>query len=136
MIIEPEKFKIIDQSGKNTIEIEVNWRPEDEKINECKVLRIKINGEEGYVALGDLRTILFACSNPKEQRKMLPIQMVTQRKWQTVLGVKADHDIKKGEIVNFKVDIPLPPIEEEIMYQAQRIAKNNIVPVKNGIIRN
>ena len=136
MITEPEKFNIKTIKGE-PMSIEINWRPEDEETNNCKVLRIRIGDKETFMATGDLRTILFAVSNKEEQKKMMPLQMITQRKWSTVLGLKAYKDIKKGEVVNFKVDIPLPPIEEEIMYQANQIVKNRlVVPEKNSIIRN
>ena len=136
MLSEPEKFNIKVISG-NPMSIEVNWRPEDEETNNCKVLRIKVGDKESYLATGDLRTILFAISDKEEQKKMMPLQMITQRKWNTVLGIKAHKNIKKGEMVNFSVDIPLPPIEEEIMYQAGIMAKNGLlIPQKSNIIRN
>ncbi len=131
MLNENETFKVKDVSGKNPMSVEVNWRPDDEATNECKVLRIKMGKEEAYIAIGDLRTILFATSSAEEQRKMMPMQMVTQRRYQTMLGVKADKDIKKGEMVNFKVDIPLPPIEKEIMLEAARQIKRGIIKPAN-----
>lgn len=130
MITDPEKFNVKDKSGKTDVTFEVNWNPLDEDTNECKVLKIRIGKEETYIATGDLRTILFAISNPEEQRKAMPIQMVTQRRYQTILGVKADKDIKKGEMVNFKVDIPLPPIDKEIMLEATRQIKRGIVKLE------
>jgi hypothetical protein len=127
MITDNETFKLKTVNGE-PMSVEVNWRPTDEDTNECKVLKIAVGDKITYIALGDLRTILFACSDTESQKKMMPVQMITQRRYQTVIGVKAKENIKKGAMVNFKVDIPLPPIEKEIMMEAAR-------QIKKGIIR-
>lgn len=120
MIEEPQKFDVKDLSGNNRCSIYADpKKPES--------LKIKVGEEEAVFSLGDLRTILFALSNNEEQRKMLPLQMVTQRSYKTLLGVKADRDIKKGEMVNFKVDIPLPPIEKEIAQEAARQLRRGMI---------
>ena len=126
MITEPEQFRVTDLSGKNALVIDVNFKPDDESMNECKVLRVTIGDKESFIAVGDLRAVLFAISAPEQQRKMLPLNMVTQRRYNTMLGVKAERNIKKGEMINFKVDIPLPPMEQEIMNEAARQIKKGL----------
>ena len=120
MIEEPQLFPLKDANQR--IVATIYALPNKETVE------FKINEEKVIISLGDLRTILFALSDNEEQKKMMPLQMVTQRKYQTMLGVKAQKDIKKGEVINFKVDIPLPPIEKEIMMEATR-------QIKRGLIR-
>ena len=130
MIEESQKFDLKDLSGKKKCSIFADPKKtvvdgvEDFTLDS---LRFRIGDEEAIFSLGDIRTILFALSDNKAQRDMLPIQMVTQRKYQTVLGVKADRDIKKGEMVKFKVDIPLPPIEKEIAQEAARQLRQGLI---------
>lgn len=130
MIEEAQKFDVKDLSGKKKCSVFADPKKvvtdgvEDFTLDS---LRFRIGEEEAILAIGDLRTILFAVSDRKSQGEMLPIQMVTQRKYQTVLGIKADRDIKKGEMINFKVDIPLPPIEREIAQEAARQLRQGLI---------
>ena len=135
MIEESQKFGLKDRNGKVVATLfavpDVKEGLFNEKEYTLEDVEIQIGEEKARITLGDLRTILFALSNPKEQKEMMPIAMVTQRRYQTMLGVKAQKDIKKGEVVNFKVDIPLPPIEKEIMMEATRqINKGLIRPIR------
>ena len=124
MIEEPQLFPLKDANKK--IVATIYALPNNETVE------FKINEEKVIISLGDLKTILFALSNPQEQKDMMPLQMVTQRKYQTMLGIKAQKDIKKGEVINFKVDIPLPPIEKEIMMEATRQIKRGLIrPVRS-----
>lgn len=122
MIEEAQKFDIKSlQGGKCSIFAVPKKIEESGGIRyELDAIEIKINDEKAVIALGDIRSIIFALSNPKQQRDMLPLQMVTQRNYKTLLGLKAERDIKKGEMINFQVDIPLPPIEKEIAQEAAR----------------
>ena len=133
MIEESQKFDLKDRNKRIVAELlAVPDVTEElgEKQYTLDEVELRIGDERARIALGDLRTILFALSSPKQQRDMMPLQMVTQRRYQTVLGVRAEKNIKKGEVVNFKVDIPLPPIEKEIMMEATRqIQKGLIRPI-------
>ena len=124
MIEEAQKFGIEDLSGRTKCSIFAVPKkvevPDGEPTYTLETVEIEIDDKKAIIALGDLRSIIFGLSDPKAQRDLLPIQMVTQRRYQTVLGVKASKNIKKGEMVNFKVDIPLPPIEKEIAQEAAR----------------
>lgn len=130
MIEEAQKFDLKDLSGKKKCSVFADPKKtlvdgKDDFMLDS--LKFRIGEEEAIFSLGDIRTILFALSDTKAQRDMLPIQMVTQRKYQTVLGIKADRDIKKGEMINFKVDIPLPPIEKEIAQEAARQLRQGLI---------
>lgn len=116
MISKYEKFRILDQNKEKDLLVEVNWEPRDPKINKCQVLRfIYPNGDEALVKREDLMSILFVMGSPDDQRNLIPHKMTQMKKYQTMLGITATKDIHKGEKINFQVDIPLPPIEDEVI---------------------
>lgn len=126
MIEETQKFDIEDLSGKTKCSVlAIPKKVGDDYVLDR--LELHMGNEKAVIALGDLRSVIFALSSPKEQRSMLPLQMVTQRNYKTVLGIIATKDIKKGETINFQVDIPLPPIEKEIAQEAARQLKHGII---------
>lgn len=111
-----EKFRIKDESGDNHFFVEVNWDLKDKKINECKLLKITFpDGKIAYVKRELMHEMLFAIGDAESQKKMIP-QKVIHTKWlETVLGIKATKDIRKGEMINVPVKISLPSQEEEII---------------------
>lgn len=123
MITEYEKF-VVPSENEKPFYIEVNWKGEkDEETNNCKVLKITFpDGTESFVKKEYLNSLLFAIGTAAEQRELLPQKLTTVRKYQTVLGITAKKNIKKGEKINVQVDIPLPDIEQEIVGEAKRIA--------------
>lgn len=121
MILEHEKAKIPDENGKHDLILEVNWKPDDPDTNECKIIRVTYpDGTQAFIRRDYLHTFLFAISKTDEQRDLIPHKVKTTRKYSTLVGVVAKNNIKKGEKVNFVVDIPLPDIEKEIMAQAKK----------------
>jgi len=120
MLSEYNKLQLEDEAGKNNLVIEVNYKDTPE-VNECKMLRLTYpDGKQAYIKREHFMTFLFAIGKAEEQRKMIPKKLTTIRKYQTMLGITATKDIKKGEKINVTVDIPLPPIEQEIIGEAKR----------------
>ena len=115
MIEERRVFKFPDRDMKANIEVEINWNPKDEKTNKCKVLKFKFDDKEVYVNKEHFLTFIFMMGNSEEQQKMIPQRITNVRKYETVLGIKAKQDIKKGETINCLVEIPLPDIVNEII---------------------
>ena len=132
-----EKFKLIDINGRPAATVEVNWNPEDKETNECKILKFTYpDGTVSYVERKLLNELLFAIGKPEDQRKMIP-QIDRKVRWyETVLGVIATKDIRKGETINFPIKITLPSIEEEVIGELSK--KYNVdkgrITKKSGII--
>lgn len=116
MISDFQKFILPDANKKNNIKAEVNWNPTDVNSNECKIIKFILpNGKESYIKRDDLNEILFAIGKAEDQRRLIP-QKLTHVKWyETVVGVKATKDIKKGEVINFPIKLSLPAGEEEVI---------------------
>ena len=126
MIKTYEKFRIVDLAGKPAVEIEVNWELNNTEMNECKVLKFNYpDGTVSYVKRELLNQLLFAIGTPEEQRKLIPQKLTKVRWYETILGVKATKDIRKGEMINFPIKISLPPIEEEVISE---LAKSYQIP--------
>ena len=89
MLEDYEKFRMIDEDGKHDFFIEVNWKPESKKTNECKILKVTFpNRDICYLKKEHLNTLLFVIGNEAEQRKMIP-QKISEVKWyETVLSIK------------------------------------------------
>lgn len=117
-----EKFKIIDINGRDTkMRIEVNWNSDDKKSNECKILKLTFpDGNKAFIKKELLFSLLFTIGSKEEQRKMIPQKLTKVRWYETILGVKATKDIRKGEMINFPIKISLPNIEEEIIREIKQ----------------
>lgn len=102
---------------------EVNWS-EAEDVRDCQRIRIHVpKGKEDrtfVVKKEELHAVLFTFGNRQEQMKMIPQVESRSRHYETVLGIVAKQDIKKGEKINVAVSIPLPTFEEEIIADAKR----------------
>lgn len=118
MIISYEKITLLDENGKNNFWAEVNWKPDDSKTNECKVLKITFpDGKEAFVKRDYFQSFLFAISKPEEQRDMIPQVITKVHSKETLFGIKATRDIAKGEMINFsaKVDFECPYYKQEVL---------------------
>ena len=129
-----EKFLIPDLSKKHNFTIEVNWNSEDEKTNQCKVLKCTFpNGDQVFIDKKHLLELLFAIGSPEEQRSMIPQKIQRTRLYQTMIGVRAKKDIKQGEMINFPVRITLPTFEQEAIAELipagvrNQISKNPVI---------
>ena len=68
MLTSHEKFRILDESDKNHFFAEVNWNPDDEVTNDCKIFKFTFpDGKEAFVQRKYLLEILFACGKPEDQ---------------------------------------------------------------------
>lgn len=100
---------------------EVNWS-NDEEVKDCQLIRIHVdeNARDFTIKKQELNAILFTLGTSDEQMKMIPQVETRSRHYETVVGVKTDRDIAKGEEVIFPISIALPSFEEEIIAEAKR----------------
>ena len=129
MIDSYEKIKIPDEGGRNDLVFEVNY-DDTPKVQGCKILRVTYpDGSKGYLRRDYIHSMLFAISEAEQQRELIPAKIQIIRKYQTMLGITAQKNIKKGEKINVMVDIPLPPIEREIMETAKKTVTNGLARI-------
>lgn len=136
MISDYEKFNIIDCNGKKTgITVEVNWKPKDEESNECKILKITLpDGIRYYIPKTGFMSLLWAIGNSQEQMDMIPKKVRRVKWYETLLGITATKDIRKGEMINVPVRISLPTIGEEIIGEVKKYYKQKEKKTVSGII--
>ena len=113
MLKEPEKWRLVTPDSQLTdVYLEVNWNPDDEKINQCQVFKLTYpdgNDKKSiFIGRKQILEILFACGKPEDQQKMIPQTLETIHHYKTVLGLKATKDISKGEMMNFPIDLSVP----------------------------
>lgn len=114
-------MRIPDVSKKNDFEVEVNWNPKDKKTNECKYLRfIFPNGQIALVKREAFQAFLFAVGTEEDQRKLIPTTTNHVRWYETVLGITAKKDIRKGEKIVVPVKLTLPAFEDQAKKDVQR----------------
>ncbi len=112
--------------------IEANWKVDDPKTNEGKVLKFTFGDKVAYISRNDLNQILFSIGDPQSQRKLIP-QTIIKKKWyETVLGITAQKNIKKGEKIVVKVKIDLPSTEEEIIGEIKNLSRKGIKRFSDG----
>jgi hypothetical protein len=123
------KLRIPDEKGTNPLIVEVNWDEKDDKTNECKMLRFTYpDGTQAYVKKEYFMSFLFAIGKPgKEQMDMIPQTITKVRKYTTMLGIEAKQDIKKGQKINVRVEIPLPAIVDEIVGEVENKHKSGLI---------
>lgn len=118
MIKDHEKIRLPDENGKHDLFFEVNWDTENTKTNGCKVLKVTLpDGKEAFIKRDYFHAFLFAISREEEQRKMIPQILTKVHSKETMFGVKATKDIRKGEMINFsaKVDFECPYYKQEVL---------------------
>lgn len=109
MLTTYEKFRLQDEDKKNDFFLEVNWEENNEKINECKIIKVIFpNGDVSFIKREYLNSMLFMFGTEDDQRKMIPQTLETVHWRKTVLGVRANKDIHKGEMINFPLEISFP----------------------------
>lgn len=127
-----ERAEIKDLNGKGTgITMEVNWAPDDEKSNESKLIRLKVDDKKYVVRKEEFLSFLWLIGNEDEHRKMIPQKLTKVRWYETVLSVKANKDIRKGEQITFPIKISLPAIEEEVIGEIKKHKQSGIQLPKN-----
>ncbi len=131
MITSHQKFFIPDENHENNLNLEVNWEPKNEKINECKFIRVLFpDGKTAVIKREYFHSILFAISRAEEQRKMIPVIVQEVRNYQTILGITASKDIAKGEKINVRVNIPIPSQRDEIIMDANEQLQEKGITLK------
>ena len=140
MIEDYEKFRIIDAHGRDSgLTVEVNWNPEDEKTNKCKVLKLTFpDGKRVFIKKEHLFSLLFVIGSKSEQRKMIPQRITNVRHYVTTMYIKLKTDTRKGDVLKVPVNISLPSVSEEVyaeLKKEKRIEKGNksILP-SSGIV--
>uniref|UniRef100_A0A7V3JAD3 Uncharacterized protein n=1 Tax=candidate division CPR3 bacterium TaxID=2268181 RepID=A0A7V3JAD3_UNCC3 len=137
-----EKFHLCDLAKENDIFVEVNWNPEDEKTNQCKVLKFILpcdtEKKEAFIKREDLKNLLFYISEPMTQMKMGTQILGRSREYETVVGITAKKDIRKGERIVVPLKLRLPDIEDIALVEAMKrfkIPKKAIEKKPLGIIK-
>ena len=126
-----EKFRIIDKNNRSTgVILEVNWNPDDEKTNKCQVIKMTYDNKEYFVDRNLFLEFVFAIGRPEDQQKMVPQKIYNVKWYETVLGITATKDIKKGEKINVPIKLTLPAHEQDTISDVRRPSgsSNLIVP--------
>lgn len=109
MLTEHHKVELLDKNKKHKFFAEVNWEPDNEKINNSKVIRLSCDEKYAYVDVKHFMEFLFAVGNPQQQQRLIPQTVTRVHEQQMKLAIKATKDIKKGEEIvmnDIKVSIP------------------------------
>lgn len=136
MISTHEKFRLVDLGGKNHLFAEVNWNPDDQNTNDCKVVRFLFpDGTQAHVKRERLNEMLFAIGKAEDQQKMIPQKVLDVKWYETTLSVKANKDIRKGEQITFPIKLSMPSEEKSIIDNLKGlVSKANKSPIiKPGI---
>lgn len=116
MISGYEKLRVPDINKEKDFTIEVNWNPYDKQTKDCKVLRFTFpGGDTALVKREHFQAVLFALATEDDQRKMIPETVTRIRNYETVLGITAKKDIRKGEKINVAVKIPIPLTQDDVL---------------------
>ncbi len=108
MITDYQKFQLPDLNNQNNVVCEVNYT-DDPKVAGCQIIKFTMpDGQISYVKREHLNQILFAIGSEKDQRKLIPQKIRTVHWFETVLGVKATADIRKGDEIRFPIKASIP----------------------------
>lgn len=119
-----EKFRLIDENKQNEFFVEVNRNPKDSKSNDCQyIIFVHPNGTETTIKREHLMSMIFAMGTEEQQRQLIPQRITETKFYKTILGIKATKDIAKGEMINVPVQIPLPPVEREVIGSIKQVSK-------------
>ena len=131
MIKSYTRGEIKDLYGKKTgVKLEVNWNPDDENSNDCKVIKLTLpEGKDYYVKKEEFLSFLWLIGTSEEHTKMIPQNIVTKRRFEGLVKMKATKDIRKGENIVARCFHDLPLFEEEIVGRIQdKVNQGVIVP--------
>lgn len=123
MIEDYQKFRIPDSNGKNHIEAEVNW---EEGQNKCEMIKLTFaDGKKAFIKRKDLAEILFAIGDRETQMSLTPQKITTVHHVRTILGIQAKKDIRKGEMVNFPIEVPFTCTNVKEVYASEFLDKRH-----------
>ena len=84
-------------------QFEIKWFKDGKRRVKVKIVDIETDVERD-----DLMTILFTLANRKQRRDSATGFLQLVKHFTTIVGFKAQTDIKKGEEINAEITIPLP----------------------------
>lgn len=121
--------------GGEVLKMEVNWNPDDPKTNKCQQIKfIHHDGKVSYVDRDHLIAAIFTIGTEDQQSKLVPHAIQEIRNYETILGINANKDIKKGEKINVRVRIPLPLTGEQISLLGAKVGGEGKAPTKENLI--
>lgn len=126
MLKEYTKYRFPDLSSKNDLIFEVNYKNDDET-KDCKIIKWKIDEKEGFIQRKHLFEFLWFIGTQEDHRKMIPQTIRKTRYIEKFVGVKVTRDIRKGEMLNFKIALDVPLSEEELMAEVKKGKNDKIV---------
>lgn len=133
-MIETHEILSISDGGE-ILKMEVNWNPADPTTNKCQQIRfIHHDGKTSYVSRDHLIAALFAIGTEDQQAKTVPHAIQEIRNYETILGINAHKDIKKGDKINVRVRIPLPLTGEQIAILGAKVGGEGKAPTKENLI--
>lgn len=95
-MIKKQKFEI--ENGELSFDPKTKW------------IKIKIGKESSRIKKKDLWQIAFMISDVMKQDELLPAQQITMMEFDREHMVKAEKDIKAGEIVKFHCHVSVPKV--------------------------
>jgi len=130
------KYKFPDKKNNKGLVFEVNYSTDD-KVFPCKMIKWYVGDEMGFIEAKHLFEFLFTIGSRNEQRKMIPQELTRVKHYETIIGIKATKDIRKGEMINVPISITLPTEREEAIAEIKHDIINPIKVdrrTKGGII--
>ena len=90
--------------------IEVNWSGDlrNAEAHKDQSVRFKIGDKVTEVNFMQLWSLFFALSSPEQQTNMIPAQYTANRKIEVKFVLRADKDIKAGELIPVEHYVTLP----------------------------
>lgn len=130
MINEYEKFRIQDQGLKNDWFIEVNWEDKND-IKDSQLLKITFpNGDIAYTKRDHVNAMLFAIGSPADQVKLIPQRIVRKRRFEGLVRMVAQKNIKKGEEIISTCYHDLPDLVDEVIGEIKATVDNSPLLIK------
>ena len=126
---ERRKFAMADVSGRGgDVTVEVNW---NKLVKNKGFVRIAIDGKEAVLSREHLYAVLFIIGSAAEQEKMIsPFLKKTQvTKYQKVIGITAQRDVKKGEFLNVPLEFTYNPESHNII-----IGKGSVSGMRKALL--
>ena len=118
------KYTFPDKAKKNDLVFEVNYSPTETHL---ETIRWRCGNKIGFIERKHLFEFLWVIGKSKEQQKMIPQTVRKTRYIEKLIGLKAARDIKKGEMLNFRINLDVPLSEEELYSEIQRSKHSKIV---------
>lgn len=113
-----EKFRLTGEGNGKEFFAEVNWS-DDAAVKDCQIVKFTFPGEKGdtYVIVKKehLLSMIFTMGTPEEQQNLIPQTLMTHRRFEGVVRMKATKDIMKGEEIVTRCFHDIPGSFEEVI---------------------